>query len=136
MTWLGDSYYLVTTGYSKQSNREVCLRDIRNVDKVLYTITADNVCLGLIDYYQSPGPFVPFYNPCCHILWYSGRGDAKLNGIDVDDVTMWTNRGIDFSDLLWIEGGNCININMKSSVKSLAMLPQHSIDIKRNEVDK
>lgn len=49
---------------------------------------------------------------------------------------MWTNRGIDLSDLLWIEGGNCININMKSSVKSLAMLPQHSIDIKRNEVDK
>lgn len=50
MTWLGDSYYLVTTGYSKQSNREVCLRDIRNVDKVLYTITADNVLLGLSDH--------------------------------------------------------------------------------------
>ena len=29
---------------------------------------------------------MPFYNPCCHVLWYAGRGDAKLNGIDVDDV--------------------------------------------------
>ena len=43
MTWLGDSYYIVTTGYSKQSNREVVLRDIRNINSVIYTITADNV---------------------------------------------------------------------------------------------
>ena len=43
MTWLGDSYYLVTTGYSKQSNREIILRDIRNINNIVYTITADNV---------------------------------------------------------------------------------------------
>lgn len=43
MTWLGDSYYFVTTGYNKQSNREVVLRDIRNVSQSVYTITADNV---------------------------------------------------------------------------------------------
>ena len=42
MAWLGDSYYIVTTGYNKQSNREVLLRDIRNIDNVVYTITADN----------------------------------------------------------------------------------------------
>ncbi len=45
MTWLGDSYYLVTTGYSKQSNREVVLRDIRNINNIIYTINADNVIL-------------------------------------------------------------------------------------------
>ena len=93
MTWLGDSYYLVTTGYSRVSNREVVLRDIRNINQVVYTITADNVGNGVSDKEQSPGPFVPFYNSCCHVLWYAGRGDAKLNGIDVDDVSMWTNRG-------------------------------------------
>lgn len=43
MTWLGDSHYFVTTGYSKQSNREVVLRDVRCVDSPVYTITADNV---------------------------------------------------------------------------------------------
>ena len=43
MTWLGDSYFCVTTGYSKQSNREVVLRDLRNVSQAVYTITADNV---------------------------------------------------------------------------------------------
>ena len=43
MAWLGDSYYLVTTGYSRRSNREVILRDIRNIDSPVYTITADNV---------------------------------------------------------------------------------------------
>ena len=43
MTWLGDSYFFVTTGYSKQSNREVVLRDLRNVSQAVYTITADNV---------------------------------------------------------------------------------------------
>lgn len=43
MIWLGDSYYLVTTGYSKQSNREIILRDIRNINNIVYTITADNV---------------------------------------------------------------------------------------------
>lgn len=116
MAWLGDSYYLVTTGYSRRSNREVILHDIRNITTPVYTITADN----------SPGPFVPFYNPCCHVLWYAGRGDAKLNGIDVDDVSMWTNR----------EGGNCILISLRSSVKSLAMLPQHLLDFNKNEVDK
>lgn len=116
MAWLGDSYYLVTTGYSRRSNREVILRDIRNIDAPVHTITADN----------SPGPFVPFYNPCCHVLWYAGRGDAKLNGIDVDDVSMWTNR----------EGGNCILVNLRSSVKSMAMVPQHMLDFGKNEVDR
>ena len=43
MTCLGDSYFFVTTGYSKQSNREVVLRDLRNVSQAVYTITADNV---------------------------------------------------------------------------------------------
>ena len=43
MTWLGDSYFFVTTGYRKQSNREVVLRDLRNVSQAVYTITADNV---------------------------------------------------------------------------------------------
>ena len=43
MTWLGDSYFFVTTGYSKQRNREVVLRDLRNVSQAVYTITADNV---------------------------------------------------------------------------------------------
>ena len=47
MTWLGDSYYLVTTGYSRRSNREVVLRDIRNIENSVYTITADNVELCL-----------------------------------------------------------------------------------------
>ena len=59
-----------------------------------------------------------------------------MNGIDVDDVSMWTNRGSSLVYLLFIEGGNSITINMKSSVKSLAILPQSCIDIKRNEVDK
>ena len=44
MAWLGDSYYLVTTGYSRRSNREVVLRDIRNISNPIHTITADNVC--------------------------------------------------------------------------------------------
>ena len=43
MAWLGDSYYLVTTGYSRRSNREVILHDIRNITTPVYTITADNV---------------------------------------------------------------------------------------------
>lgn len=99
MTWLGDSYYIVTTGYNKQSNREVVLRDIRNVGSVVHSIVADNVRLAASCFLQSPGPFVPFYNPTCHILWYSGRGDAKLYGLDVDDASMWTNRGFHVSTI-------------------------------------
>lgn len=136
MAWLGDSYYLVTTGYSRRSNREVILHDIRNITTPVYTITADNVDTHVSDEIQSPGPFVPFYNPCCHVLWYAGRGDAKLNGIDVDDVSMWTNRGELGIYISFIEGGNCILISLRSSVKSLAMLPQHLLDFNKNEVDK
>lgn len=35
-----------------------------------------------------------------------------------------------------VEAGNGITISMKSSTKSLAILPQHMLNIKRNEVDK
>ena len=56
MAWLGDSYYIVTTGYNKQSNREVLLRDIRNIDNVVYTITADNVGLPRGSRRRAPAP--------------------------------------------------------------------------------
>lgn len=43
-------------------------------------------------------------------------------------------RAIDMSES--VDAGNGITINMKSSTKSLAILPQHTLNIKRNEVDK
>ena len=49
---------------------------------------------------------------------------------------MWTNRGRAWDRGLFVEGGNCIVINLKSSVKSLAMMPQHLLDTSRNEVDR
>lgn len=59
MAWLGDSYYLVTTGYSRRSNREVILRDIRNIDSPVYTITADNVVLRRLRERRVPVPSFP-----------------------------------------------------------------------------
>lgn len=71
MAWLGDSYYIVTTGYNKQSNREVLLRDIRNIDNVVYTITADNVGLPRGSRRRAPGRSSPSTTPratCCGTL--------------------------------------------------------------------
>ena len=68
MAWLGDSYYLVTTGYSRRSNREVILRDIRNIDAPVHTITADNVATRFLRAYRVPGPSCPSTTPaatCC-----------------------------------------------------------------------
>ena len=71
MAWLGDSYYIVTTGYNKQSNREVLLRDIRNIDNVVYTITADNVGLPRGSRRRAPAPSFRSTTPrvtCCGTL--------------------------------------------------------------------
>ena len=63
MTWLGDSYYIVTTGYNKQSNREVVLRDIRNVGSVVHSIVADNVRLAAFVLRRAPGRSSPSTTP-------------------------------------------------------------------------
>ena len=59
-----------------------------------------------------------------------------MNGIDVDDVSMWTNRGVNYRIFSLLEGGNSILISLRSSVKSLAMVPQHLLDFNKNEVDR
>ena len=59
---------IVTTGYNKQSNREVLLRDIRNIDNVVYTITADNVGLPRGSRRRAPVRSSPSTTPrvtCC-----------------------------------------------------------------------
>ena len=50
---------------------------------------------------------------------------------NVTMATLWTSLGVIVASLIVT-----IAINMKTSIKSLSMMPQHMLDIKRNEVDK
>lgn len=114
LTFLGNSLSLVTTGYNKSCKREVVLRDLRAIDQAIHTITVDN----------SPGPLIPFYNTSSHLLWFSGRGDGTIKGVDVLDSDMWN------------DSNSLLTVPLKNSSKSVAMMPQSLLNISNNEIDR
>lgn len=52
MIWLGDSNRLVTTGFSKTSDRQICLWDSQNLETAIKTEVLDTSSGQLMPYYD------------------------------------------------------------------------------------
>ena len=68
--WMGDTGRVASTGFSKMSERQLGLWDIRNPAR---PVGGDFVFLD-----SSSGVGMPFWDDGCHILYIAGKGDGNI----------------------------------------------------------
>jgi coronin-1B/1C/6 len=68
--WMGETDRVATTGFSKMSERQLGLWDIRNPAK---PVGGDLIFLD-----SSSGVGMPFWDDGCHILYIAGKGDGNI----------------------------------------------------------
>jgi WD40 repeat protein len=66
--FLGSKNVIATVGFSKTSDREITLHDIRNVNQKLTTVKVDN----------SPSTPLPFWEDDNTLLYLTGKGDGNV----------------------------------------------------------
>lgn len=75
VVWLGDSTKLVTTGFSRTSERQVMVWDTKNIEKPLYTLTLD----------MASGLLMPYFDKETSILFLAGKGDGNIRYFEFDE---------------------------------------------------
>jgi len=66
--WLGDTPYLMTTGFSKTSDRQFCIWDSRNMSEPVKTENLDTMSGGLM----------PFFDNDTKMVYLAGKGDGNI----------------------------------------------------------
>ena len=105
--WLGSLDRIVTTGFSKSSERQVFLWDSRALEKgPIKTISID----------QSSGTLMPFWNASNNLLFIAGKGDGNIKYYEYehDDLFYLTDysssspqRGLTFLPPRAVDFANC-----------------------------
>eukprot|EP00124_Ichthyophonus_hoferi_P003162 Ihof_evm2s259 gene=Ihof_evmTU2s259 len=75
--WLGPKNLILTTGFSKMREREVCLHDPRNMTTPLATHTIDS----------SPGLLLPMYDVDTNLCFLAGKGDSTVRLFELSEAT-------------------------------------------------
>eukprot|EP00158_Paraphelidium_tribonemae_P002387 Partr_v1_DN25321_c0_g1_i2_m22006 putative Coronin, actin binding protein len=73
--WLGDSDRVVTTGFSKTSDRQYKIWDSRNLAEPLKSENLDT----------SSGGIIPYYDNDTKMLYMAGKGDGNVRYFEVQD---------------------------------------------------
>mmetsp|Transcript_11376 Transcript_11376/g.46094 ORF Transcript_11376/g.46094 Transcript_11376/m.46094 type:complete len:456 (+) Transcript_11376:346-1713(+) len=68
MQFLGPSGKLATVGFTKQSQRQLKIWDVRNLEKQLTKIDID----------QAAGVILPYFDPDTKVLYLCGKGDGNI----------------------------------------------------------
>lgn len=79
VTFLGSSGRLLTTGFSRHSDRQYSVWDENDLSQPLVTDTIDS----------SSGVVFPFYDPDTCILYLAGKGDGNIRYYEVVDEAPW-----------------------------------------------
>ena len=72
MVWVCEGKYLVVTGFSRQSERQVMIYETRDLNCV-HTETLD----------VSPAILIPFYDEDSSTLFLSGKGETTIYGYEI-----------------------------------------------------
>ncbi|KAI3406478.2 CRN1 [Candida oxycetoniae] len=112
VTWLGNTDRVVTTGFSRLSDRQIGIWDIHNIEK------------GPIDGFlvidSSSGVLIPFFDNETSMLYLAGRGDGNIRYYEYEN------------DILY-------ELSQYASTdpqRGFAVAPKHSVNVKENEVVK
>jgi coronin-7 len=73
IVWLGNTERFATTGFSKGSDRQICVYDARAMGKPLSTTNID----------VNPGTLMPFYDEDIGVLYVSGKGSGWIKCYEI-----------------------------------------------------
>ncbi|EGW29936.1 uncharacterized protein SPAPADRAFT_63558 [Spathaspora passalidarum NRRL Y-27907] len=108
--WLGNTDRIVTTGFSRLSDRQVGIWDINNIDK--------GPIDGFFNVDASSGVLIPSFDPDTSILYIAGKGDGNIRYYEY-------------------ENDNLFELSQYASTdpqRGFAMIPKHSVNVKENEI--
>jgi coronin-1B/1C/6 len=108
LVYLGIHEKLVSTGFTRQSERQFKIWDPRNTSQ----------CVEKIDMDQAAGVVMPFFDQDTNILFLTGKGDGNIRYYEVDE-----NQKI----------FPLAEFRSSSSAKGVAMVPKRGLDILKCE---
>jgi hypothetical protein len=73
--WRGKDNKIITVGYSKQSDRQVQLYDLKNLDKPLDSVKSDNAASTVF----------PHFDETINILYLCGRSDSTIRLFEIGE---------------------------------------------------
>ncbi|KAL6450450.1 CRN1 Coronin-like protein [Candida maltosa Xu316] len=112
VTWLGNTDRIVTTGFSRLSDRQVGIWDIHNIDK--------GPINGFMVIDSGSGVLIPHFDNETSILYIAGKGDGNIRYYEYDN-----------DDLFELSQYGSIDPQ-----RGFAVAPKHSVNVKENEVTK
>lgn len=110
VAWLGNTNRIVTTGFSRLSDRQVGIWDVLDIGKG---------CLGgfyTID--QSSGVLMPFYDEGNKILYLAGKGDGNIRYYEFQDDELYELSEYQSTD----------------PQRGFAVAPKRTVNVRENEV--
>ncbi|KAI5959120.1 CRN1 [Candida margitis] len=108
--WLGNTDRIVTTGFSKLSDRQVGVWDVENID--------EGPIGGFMVIDASSGVLVPYFDPENSILYLAGKGDGNIRYYEYDNDVLHELSQYASTD----------------PQRGFAVAPKHSVNVKENEV--
>eukprot|EP00834_Sanchytrium_tribonematis_P006823 NODE_543_length_6231_cov_0.300718.p1 type:complete len:473 gc:universal NODE_543_length_6231_cov_0.300718:4208-2790(-) len=109
--WMGDSDYLLTTGFSKQSDRQLFIYNTKNMAAPVKEIQLDS----------SAGVMMPFYDQDTKLIYLVGKGDGNIRYYEWDTE----------------DAGSPFYLSQFSSgdpQRGFAFGPKRGVDLQNNEI--
>ena len=110
VTWLGNTDRILTTGFSRLSDRQVGIWDVNNI--------VNGPIDGFVVIDSSSGVLIPIYDESTSILYLAGKGDGNIRYYEYED------------DILY-------DLSQYASTdpqRGFAAAPKHTVAVKENEI--
>lgn len=109
--WLGDTDFILSTGFSMSQDREIKLWDNRNLTSPLTTQSAQG----------STGALMCFFDPDTNMVFLTGKSDNSLRFTELTEKSPYLTEGM---------------TDRTEQVKGAALVPKRAMDLMSGEVDR
>ena len=110
LVWVDDQTIL-TTGFTASRNRQVMIRDTRNISSPVHTLDLD----------ISSGILLPLYDPDTKMIFLAGRGDSHIQFVEVTNTDPYIVPGLRYSG---------------EQTKGACLVPKRGLNVMMGEVNR
>ena len=110
LVWV-DEDLLLTSGFAASRNRQVVIRDRRNIASPLHTLALD----------ISSGILLPLYDPDTRMMFLAGRGDTHIQFVEITNSSPYIVPGLRYSG---------------AQTKGACLVAKRGLDVMRGEVNR
>ena len=110
LVWVGDQTIL-TTGFTASRNRQVMIRDTRNISSPVHTLDLD----------ISSGILLPLYDPDTSMMFLAGRGDTHIQLVEITSSDPYIVPGLRYSG---------------EQTKGACLVPKRGLNVMKGEVNR